>query len=121
MKTKTRPSVSMKATISEFDNVEALLWQGEALSADWDSASGEFVLRGKSGEDEFEAFVASVLNQDKVVIGVEDSTSTQLVWRGQVGNARFRTSASGGLECCLTMSLHDWYGIFPGLSGFYFC
>ena len=85
MKTKTRQSIRMKATISEFDNVEATLWEGEAISVDWDGKTSDFVLRGKAGEDEFEAFMASVLNQDKVVVGIEDPTSTQLVWRGQVG------------------------------------
>jgi hypothetical protein len=121
MKTKTRQSIKMKATISEFDNLEATLWAGEAISVDWDSKTSEFVLRGKAGEDEFEAFMASVLNQDKVVVGIEDPTSTQLVWRGQVGSAKFRDSGPDRLECCLTMSLEDWYGIFPGFSGFYFC
>ena len=121
MKTKTRQSIKMKATISEFDNLEATLWEGEAISADWDSETSEFVLRGKAGEDEFEAFMASVLKQDKVVVGIEDPTSTQLVWRGQVGSAKFRDSGSNKLECCLTMALDDWYGIFPGFSGFYFC
>jgi len=36
----------MKVTLSELDNMEDTLWEGEALTASWDSDRSEFVIRG---------------------------------------------------------------------------
>jgi len=111
----------MKVTISEPETMDGTLWEGEVLSANWDSEKCEFLIRGDAGDEAFAAVMASIAEKHRLTIGIEDSGSTQVIWRGYVGSANFRTSDPEQVECYLTMALDDWYGIFPGLSSFYFC
>ena len=111
----------MKVTISEPETMDGTLWEGEVLSANWDSEKCEFLIRGDAGDEAFAAVMASIAEKHRLTIGIEDSGSTQVIWRGYVGSANFRTSDPEQVECYLTMALDDWYGIFPGFSSFYFC
>ena len=111
----------MKATISKLDSLERPLWEGEVLNANWDSDKSEFVIRGDADNQAFTSVMRCMKERARMSIGIEDADSTQLVWQGCVGNADFLTFASGEMECCLTMSIENWWGIFPRLSGFYFC
>ncbi len=111
----------MKATISEFETMAGTVWEGEVLSASWDGDKGEFVIRGDADNEAFTAVVKSLLEKQKLTIGIEDTESTQLVWRGYVGSAKFQAFGSEQLECSLIMSLDDWFGISPQFSNFYFC
>jgi hypothetical protein len=111
----------MKVTISEPEKMDGTLWEGEALSANWDSEKCEVVIRGDADDEAFGAVMASIAEKHRLTIGIEDSGSTQVIWRGYVGSANFQTFEAEQVECCLTMALDDWYGIFPGFSSFYFC
>ncbi len=111
----------MKATISHLDNGENTLWEGEVLSANWDGDRGEFVIRGDADSQAFTAFVTSMLEKHRLSIGIEDTDATQLVWRGYVGSAKFQAYEAEQVECSLTVTLDDWFGIFPEYSSFYFC
>lgn len=110
----------MKATISDLDNGENTLWEGEILSANWDGDRGEFVIRGDANSQALTAVVTSMLEKQRLAIGIEDAGSTQLVWRGYVSSARFQTFEAEQVECSLIVSLDDWFGIFPEYSSFYF-
>ena len=107
----------MKATISEFQNGECTLWEGEVLSANWDGSRGEFVIRGETGHESFSAVVTSIAEGQRLSIGVEDTESTQLVWRGQVGSARFGPFEDEHVDCTLVMNLDDWFGVCPEFNG----
>lgn len=111
----------MKATISDFESKEGILWEGEALSASWDGSEGEFVICGDADDQALNAVVTSMEAKQRLIIGIEDPESTQLVWRGHVGSAKLDTLGSEQVICSLTMALDDWYGIFPHFSSFYFC
>ena len=110
----------MKATISELDAIEQPLWEGEMVSATWDSEKGEFVIRGDADNWAFTTVIKCIKEKLELAIGIEDAGSTQLILRGFVGNADFTTFGSEEMECCLDMSVQDWWGIFPRFSGFYF-
>jgi len=110
----------MKVTISEPEKMNGTLWEGEILSANWDSEKCEFVIRGDADDEAFGAVMASIAEKHRLTIGIEDSGSTQVIWRGYVGSAKFQEFEAEQVECCLTMSLDDWFGIFPGFSSFYF-
>jgi hypothetical protein len=103
----------MKATICEFENGDCTLWEGEVLSADWDSSKGEFVICGDAGNESFSAVVTSIAEGQRLTIGMEDTESTQLVWRGQVGSAKFGPFEAERVECRLVMNLEDWFGVCP--------
>ena len=111
----------MKVTISEPEKMDGTLWEGEALSANWDSEKCEFVIRGDADDEVFGAVMASVGEKRRLTIGIQDSGSTQVIWRGYVGSAKFQALEAEQMECCLTMALDDWFGISPGFSSFYFC
>ena len=111
----------MKLTISEPNKINGTLWEGEALSASWDSEKCEFVIRGDTDDEAFGAVMASIVGKHRLIIGIEDPQSTQVIWQGYVGSAKFQAFEAEQVECCLTMSLDDWFGIFPGFSSFYFC
>ena len=106
----------MKATICEFETNDNPLWEGEALSAEWDGAQGEFVIRGDADDQAVSAVVNSIVEKHKLTIGIEDTQSTQLVWRGYVGSAKFQVQGPEHIECSLVMSLDDWFGIYPQFS-----
>ncbi|MBE0481325.1 MAG: hypothetical protein IBX68_10140 [Dehalococcoidia bacterium] len=113
-------TANLKLTISETDRIGATLWEGEALSATWDSSKVEFLIRGDTGSREFSRVMNSIAEKHRLVVGIEDRGLTQVVWRGQIGTARFKTHDPGHIELSLVMSLDDWFGIFPGFSSFYF-
>jgi len=106
----------MKATISEFETEDAPLWEGEALSFNWDGDNGEFVIRGEADDQAVSAVVTSIAEKHKLTIGIEDTGSTQLVWRGYVGSARFQVHGPEHIECSLIMALDDWFSIAPRFS-----
>ncbi|UCG82404.1 MAG: hypothetical protein JSW38_09410 [Dehalococcoidia bacterium] len=106
----------MKATISEFETEDGPLWEGEALSFNWDGANGEFVILGEADDEGVSAVVNSIAEKQKLTIGIEDSGSTQLVWRGYVGSAQFQAHGPEHMKCSLIMALDDWYGIAPRFS-----
>jgi hypothetical protein len=110
----------MKATISEPESSRSAVWEGEAISADWNRRTGEFVISGDAEDAAFATVVASIAEKQTLTIGIEDDDSAQLVWRGCVGSARFDTVESGNVQCHLVLTLDDWFGIFPGFSSFYF-
>jgi len=107
----------MRATICESENGERVLWEGEVLSANWDGTAGEFVIRGRPDDDSFSAVVARIAEGERLTIGVGDNGSTQIVWRGRVGSARFGPFEAEHVDCTLDMALDDWFGVcaeFPG-------
>ena len=106
----------MKATISEFETEDHPLWEGEALSFKWDGDKGEFVIRGDADDRAVSAVVNSIAEKHKLTIGIEDTESTQLVWQGYVGSAKFQAYGPEHIECSLIMALDDWFGIAPRLS-----
>jgi hypothetical protein len=110
----------MKATISELNSDQTAIWQGEAISADWNGRTGDFVISGDAEDKAFAAVVASIAEKQRLTIGIEDVEYAQLVWRGHVGSARFDALDSGRIQCHLVLTLEDWFGIFPGFSSFYF-
>lgn len=113
--------LTMKATISEPDTIDGAMWEGEALSASWDSDRGEFLICGNASKDDFAAVVNSALGKHKIAIGIEDSEATQLVWRGYAASAKFNKIDPEHMECSLVVTLEDWFGILPRFSSFYFC
>lgn len=110
----------VKATISEPESSRSPVWEGEAISADWNGQTAEFVISGDAEDAAFATVVASIAEKQRLTIGIEDGDSAQLVWRGCVGSARFDAFESGNVHCHLVLSLDDWFGIFPGFSSFYF-
>jgi hypothetical protein len=110
----------MKATIEELDKIIRVLWKGEALQANWNGDRGEFVISGDVSDQVQAAILKCVRDRIKMAIGIEDIGSTQVVWRGYVGSAKFNESESKQIECRLAMFVDDWWGIFPGYSSFYF-
>ncbi len=110
----------MKATISELNSDPTAVWQGEAVSADWNGRTGDFVIRGDAEDEAFAAVVASIAEKQRLTIGIEDVDYAQLVWRGCVGSAKFDALDSGHVQCHLVLTLEDWFGIFPGFSSFYY-
>ncbi len=106
----------MKVTIVQYDNAEDALWEGEALSASWDSDRGEFVIRGDADNMACAGIVTSLAERRKLLVEIEDTGPGQLVWRGYVGSAEFLTFDSDEVECCLVMLLDDWFGIIPQFS-----
>ena len=110
----------MKATVEELDTTVRPLWNGEALYADWNGDRGEFLISGEASDQARDAIQKCVRDRVRLAIGIEDTGSTQLVWQGYAGSASFSDSGSEQTECLLTMSVDDWWGIFPGFSSFYF-
>jgi len=110
----------MKATISELGPDQTAVWQGEAVSVDWDGETGDFVISGDADDTALATVVASVAEKQELAIGIEDTENAQVVWRGRVGSAKFDALESGRLQCHLVLTLEDWFGIFPGFSRFYF-
>ena len=106
----------MKATISEFEAEDCPLWEGEALRFKWDGDKGEFVIRGEADNRAVSAVVNSIADKHKLTIGIEDTGSTQLVWRGYVGSAHFEPHGPEHIECNLVMALDEWFGIAPQFS-----
>ncbi len=111
----------MKATISELETAKGTLWEGEILSASWDGDTCEFVISGDTNDQAFNDVVASIVEKQRLTIGIEDADSTQLVWRGYVGSAKFNTAGSEKVECLLVMSLDDWFGIHAKSNDPYYC
>ena len=103
----------MKATISEFEHNEGTLWEGEILSVNWNSDQGEFVICGNPNDENFNAVVTSIVEKQRLTIDIEDSGANQLVWHGYIGSAEFQPLGPEQMECSLTMSLDDWFGIIP--------
>ena len=62
----------MKATIEELDTVMRPLLEGEALHANWNGDKGEFVISGKTGDQELDAIRKCVRDGIKLAIGIED-------------------------------------------------
>jgi hypothetical protein len=110
----------MKATISELDSDQSSTWEGEAVSAEWDGRTGEFVIKGDAEDKALGAVLTSISGKQRLAIGLEDPESSQLVWRGTVGSARFVAFEAESVRCHLVLTLDDWFGIFPGFSSFYF-
>jgi hypothetical protein len=110
----------MKATINEVSALAHPLWQGEMISATWDCDRGEFIIRGDADNQAYTDMMRCVKDKIRMAIDIEDSESAQLIWQGHVGNADFLAFGSDEMECCLTISVEDWWGILPRLSGFYF-
>jgi len=106
----------MRATISQFETEGHPLWEGEALSFQWDGDNGEFFIRGEADDQAVSAVVTSIAEKHKLTIGIEDTGSTQLVWRGYIGSAQFKAHGSEHMECILIMSLDDWFGTTPRFS-----
>jgi len=107
----------MRATICESDNGECTLWEGEVLSANWDGSAGEFVIRGQADNESFSAVVTRIAEGQRLTIGVGDTESTRLVWRGHVGSARFGPFEDEHVDCKLHMALDDWFGVCPEFTG----
>ena len=106
----------MKATICEYENDECTVWEGEVLSANWDSSQCEFVIRGEADDNSFSAIVTSIAEGQKLTVGMEDTGAAQVVWRGHVGSARFASFDAEHVECSLVMRLEDWFGVCPEFS-----
>ncbi len=110
----------MKATISKPESSPSPLWEGEAISADWNGRTGEFVISGDAEDEAFATVVTSIAEKQGLTIGIEDGECAQLVWRGHVDSAKFEMLDSGNVHCRLVLTLDDWFGIFPGFSNFYY-
>ena len=106
----------MRVTIVQYDNMEDVLLEGEALMASWDSDMGEFVIRRDRDDQAFTGVVGSILQKRKLLVEIEDTGPGRLVWRGYVGSAEFLSFDSDEVECCLVMLLDDWFGIVPQFS-----
>lgn len=103
----------MKATLSQADTTGSTLWEGEVVSADWDNNRGEFVIRGNKNKAALSEVLSSMVNKHELTLEIAGKGPGLLVWRGYVRSAKFQVSESEHVECCLTMSLDDWFGIFP--------
>ena len=110
----------MKATISELDSEQPSVWEGEAISAEWDGQTGEFLIKGDAEDKALGAVLTSVSRNQRLAIGLEDRDNSQLVWRGTVGSARFVGLEAESVRFHLVLRLDDWFGIFPRFRGFYF-
>jgi len=110
----------MKATIEELDTVMRPLWKGEALHANWNGDKGEFIISGEASDQARDAIRKCVKDRIKLAIGIEDTGSTQVVWRGYVNSADFHDAGAEQTECSLSIFVDDWWGIFPGFISFYF-
>jgi len=102
---------TMKVTIVQYENIEDAVWDGEALYASW-----EFVIRGDMTSEACTAVANSLAEKRKLLVEIEDTGPSQLVWRGYVGSAEFLSFDSSDVECCLVMLLDDWFGIVPQFS-----
>jgi hypothetical protein len=111
----------MKATISELETDKGTLWEGEVLSASWDSTTVEFVIRGDTDDPAFNAVVTSMVEKQRLTVGIENNESTQLVWRGYIGSAKFNTDGIDKIDCLLVMSLDDWFGIQSKVNDSFYC
>jgi hypothetical protein len=109
---------AMKAIISQIDMLGGALWEGEALSVTWDNIAGEFVILGDRDTRAISGVVLSMIENYQLTVELEDTTPGRLVWRGHVGSARFQPLDPEKVECCLTLSLDDWFGIVPRVNGF---
>jgi len=103
----------MKATVSHANTVGTSLWGGDVVNVDWDNNKGEFTIRGKKDSTAISEVISSMVEKRQLTIEIEGTGPGLLVWRGQVGSAKFRVSESDHVECCLSMLLDDWFGIFP--------
>lgn len=103
----------MKATLSQADTSGGTLWVGDVLSANWDNDRGEFVIRGSKDSAALAGVISSLLDKQQLTIEIAGDGPGLLMWRGHVGSAKFQVSESEHVECCLTMLLDDWFGIFP--------
>ena len=105
-----------KVTIVQYENLEDAVWDGEALYAKWDRSTGEFVIHGDGELKANAEIVASLAEKRKLLVEIEDTGPSPLVWRGYIGTAEFLTFDSDEVECCLVMMLDDWFGIVPQFS-----
>ncbi len=105
-----------KVTIVQYENVEDAIWDGEALYAQWDRDTGEFVIRGTADTNTYAEAVASLAEKRKLLVEIEDHGPGQLVWRGYIGSAEFLSFDADDIECALVMMLDDWFGIVPQFS-----
>lgn len=103
----------MKATLSQANTTGSTLWVGEVLSANWDNNKGEFVIRGNKDHAALSEVVSSMVDRHELTLEIAGNGPGLLVWRGYVGSAKFQVSESEHVECCLSMFLDDWFGIFP--------
>ncbi len=103
----------MKATLSQANMNGSALWVGEVFNANWDNDKAEFVIRGKKDHAALGEVLSSMVNRHDLTIEIAGSGPGLLVWRGYVSSAKFQVTESENVECCLTMSLDDWFGIFP--------
>ena len=110
----------MKATIEELGTVTRPIWKGEALHANWNGDKGEFLLSANPSDPIQDVIMECVRARSKLAIGIEDTASTQVVWRGYIDTVDFNEAGSEKMECALAMFVDDWWGIFPEFSGFYF-
>ena len=106
----------MKVTIVQYENMEDAVWDGEALYATWDKDTGEFVIRGDMTSQACADVASSLAEKRKLLVEIEDTGSSQLVWRGYIGSAEFLSLDASDVECCLVMLLDDWFGIVPQFS-----
>jgi len=106
----------MKVTIEDFEDAERSLWEGEALTATWDSDQGELVIRGDAQSRALTGVLNSMVEKRKLAIEIEDTGPGRLVWRGYLGSAEFLSFEEEKVECCLIMMLDDWFGIVPLFS-----
>jgi hypothetical protein len=103
----------MKATLSQANKTGSTMWEGEVLNADWDNNRAEFVIRGKKNSTALIGVVSSLIEKREITLEIEGTGPGLLVWRGYVGSAKFETFESEQVQCCLTMLLSDWFGVFP--------
>jgi hypothetical protein len=105
-----------KVTIVQYENMQDSLWDGEALYAQWDRDTGEFVIRGDTDTRKCAEAVAGLAEKRKLLVEIEDNGPGQFVWRGYIGSAEFLSFDSDEVECALVMMLDDWLGIVPQFS-----
>ena len=103
----------MKATVSHANKIGTSLWEGEVLEVDWDNNKGEITIRGNRDSAAISEVISSMVEKRELTIEIEGTGPGLLVWRGHVGSAKFQVSESEHVECCLSMQLDDWFGIFP--------
>ncbi|MBE0481324.1 MAG: hypothetical protein IBX68_10135 [Dehalococcoidia bacterium] len=106
----------MKVTLSEIEETNDTVWEGEALKALWDRETGELVIRGKNDTKALAGIISDIVERRKLIVEIEDTGPGRLIWRGYVGSAEFLSFEMENVECCLIMLLDDWFGIVPQFS-----
>lgn len=97
----------MRIALGESGSLGKCLWQGEALSADWDVARGELVIRGDADSEAFGEVISSVLGKRKLRVEIEDAGTARLKWQGYVDSVEFESLVPGRAECLLRILLED--------------